>query len=41
MTKTHRTHEEATVEMFHKDTQLAAEYLNAVLEDGDEADLMF
>lgn len=40
MTKTHRTHEEATVEMFRKDPELAADYLNSILEDGDEADLM-
>ncbi len=40
MAKTHRTHEEATVEMFQHDPELAAEYLNTVLEDGDEADLM-
>lgn len=40
MAKTHRTHEAATVEMFQHDPELAAEYLNTVLEDGDEADLM-
>ena len=40
MAKTHRTHEEATVEMFRKDPELAADYLNSVLEDGDETDLM-
>ena len=38
--KTHRTHEEATVEMFRNDPGLAADYLNAVLSDGDETDLM-
>lgn len=36
--KTHRTHEAATVEMFHRDPELAAEYLNSVL--ADEFDLM-
>jgi probable addiction module antidote protein len=40
MTKTHRTHEEATIDMFRGDPDLAAEYLNSVLEDGDETDLM-
>lgn len=40
MAKTHRTHEAATTEMFRNDPELAAEYLNAVLSDGDEADLM-
>lgn len=40
MAKTHRAHEDATIEMFRKDPQLAAEYLNAILEDGDETDLM-
>ena len=40
MAKSHRTHEEATAEMFRRDPELAAEYLNSVLRDGDEADLM-
>ncbi len=40
MTKTHRTHEEATVEMFRNAPELAADYLNSVLENGDETDLM-
>ena len=40
MAKTHRAHEDATIEMFREDPQLAAEYLNAILEDGDEVDLM-
>jgi probable addiction module antidote protein len=35
-----RSHEEATVESFRKDPALAAEYLNAVLEDGDQEELM-
>ncbi len=40
MAETHRTHEEATIKMFRSDPALAAEYLNSVLEDGDEVDLM-
>ncbi len=40
MTRTDRTHEEASIEMFREDPALAAEYLNSVLHDGDEADLM-
>ena len=40
MAKAHRTHDEATVEMFRRDPDLAAEYLNSVLADGDETDLM-
>ncbi|MDH4122265.1 MAG: addiction module antidote protein [Deltaproteobacteria bacterium] len=40
MAKTHRSHEDATIEMFQKDPELAAEYLNTVLQDGDETDLM-
>lgn len=40
MVRAHRTHEEASVEMFRGDPDLAAEYLNAVLTDGDETDLM-
>lgn len=40
MAKTNRTHEEATTEMFRNDPALAAEYLNSVLADGDESDLM-
>ncbi len=40
MAKTHRTHEEATVEMFRNAPELAADYLNSVLENGDETDLM-
>jgi len=40
MAKSHRTHEEATIEMLRNDPELAAEYLNSVLVDGDEADLM-
>ena len=40
MARTHRSHEEATIEMFRKDPAFAAEYLNAILVDGDETDLM-
>lgn len=40
MAKTNRSHEEATVEMFRQDPELAADYLNSVLEDGDETDLL-
>lgn len=35
-----RRHEEATIESFRKDPSFAAEYLNAVLEDGDQEELM-
>ena len=35
-----RSHHEATVESFRKDPKFAAEYLNAVLEDGDARELM-
>jgi probable addiction module antidote protein len=35
-----RSHEEATVESLRKDPAYAAEYLNAVLEDGDQEELM-
>ena len=35
-----RSHEEATIESFRKDPSFAAEYLNAVLEDGDQEELM-
>ena len=35
-----RAHEEATIESFRNDPAFAAEYLNAVLEDGDQAELM-
>ena len=39
-TKVHRPHHEATVESFRRDPKFAAAYLNAVLEDGDRAELM-
>ena len=35
-----RSHEEATVESFRKDAAFAAEYLSAILEDGDQEELM-
>ena len=35
-----RSHEEATVESFRKDPKFAAEYLNSILEDGDQDELM-
>lgn len=38
--KPYRSHDEATAEMFRKDPAFAAEYLNAVLEDGDLAEVL-
>jgi probable addiction module antidote protein len=35
-----RSHEEPTVESFRKDPAFAAEYLNSVLEDGDQEELL-
>ena len=35
-----RSHEEATVESFRKDPGFVTEYLNSVLEDGDQEELM-
>jgi probable addiction module antidote protein len=35
-----RSHEEATIESFHKNPKLAAAYLNAVLDDGDQQELL-
>jgi len=35
-----RSHEDATVESFRKDPAFAAEYLNSILEDGDQEELM-
>ena len=35
-----RSHEAATVESLRKDPVFAAEYLNAVLADGDQAEVM-
>jgi DNA-binding phage protein len=39
MGKPHWNHEEAIVESLRADPAFAAEYLNAVLEDGDQAEL--
>jgi probable addiction module antidote protein len=39
-TKLSRSHEEATIESFRKDPMFAAEFLNAVLEDGNQEELM-
>ncbi len=36
-----RSHEVATLDSFRRDPELAAEYLNAVLEDGDQEEVMF
>ncbi|MDQ3840370.1 MAG: putative addiction module antidote protein [Thermoproteota archaeon] len=38
--KSYRDHEEAFIESLRKDPQFSAEYLNAVLEDGDQEELM-
>lgn len=35
-----RNHEEATIASFRKDPQFAAEYLNSVLEEGDQEELL-
>jgi len=35
-----RSHEAATIESLQKSPEYAAEYLNAVLEDGDEEELL-
>ena len=35
-----RSHEAATVESFRKDPKFAAEYLNAVLEDGEQEEVL-
>jgi probable addiction module antidote protein len=35
-----RSHEDATIERFQKDPELAAEYLDAILKDGDEGELL-
>ncbi len=40
MTRPIRPHEEAKVESFRNDPAYAAEYLNAVLEDGDQEEIM-
>jgi probable addiction module antidote protein len=38
--KPHRTHDEATIASFRRDPKFAAAYLNAVLDDGDRAEIM-
>lgn len=38
--KAHRSHGEATIESFRRDPQFAAAYLNAILKDGDQRELM-
>lgn len=38
--KPYRSHDEATAQMFRRDPEFAAEYLNHVLAEGDEIDLM-
>jgi hypothetical protein len=35
-----RSHDEATIERLRKDPQFAAEYLDAILNDGDKAELL-
>ena len=40
MDKPYISHEEATVQSFKRDPEFAAEYLNAVLEDGSQEELM-
>jgi probable addiction module antidote protein len=35
-----RSHEDATIESLRKDPAFAAEYLNSILEDGDQKKLM-
>lgn len=35
-----RSHEDATIERFQKDPELGAEYLDAILKDGDEGELL-
>ena len=38
--KPFRHHEEATIESFRNDPEFAAEYLNAILADGDREELL-
>ena len=40
MSEPYVSHEEATIESFKQNPGYAAEYLNAVLEDGDQEELM-
>lgn len=36
----HCTHDEATIESFRRDPKFAAAYLNAILKDGDQCELL-
>ena len=38
--KPYRSHQEATIESFRRDPQFAAAYLNAILADGDQDELL-
>lgn len=40
MTKPYRSHDEALGESLRADPAFAAEYLNAIIDDGDQAELM-
>ena len=40
ITKAHRTHDEATIESFRRDPQFATAYINAILKDGNQRELM-
>lgn len=40
MNKSYISHEEATIKSLREDPEYAAEYLNAVLEDGSQEELM-
>lgn len=40
MNKPYTSHEEATIESFRDDPEYAAEYINSVLEDGSQEELM-
>jgi len=35
-----RSHDEATIERFRKDPEFAIEYLDAILEEGNDAELL-
>jgi DNA-binding phage protein len=39
ISKLTRSHEEAAIDRFRKDPEFAAEYLDAILKDGDKAEL--
>jgi DNA-binding phage protein len=40
LNKLTRPHEEAVIERFRKDPDFAAEYLHAILKDGDEGEIL-